>query len=175
MLTPNDIKAAERAYSVVGEMILIGSAVDQQMNRVCMLALRLGDTAMLESVFATLDSARKVEILKALASKITAVEWKKRLRAHADEVEVVNRWRNIAAHSVLTFKGETVVLHSPAVAKLFKVLDLSGKSAEHTELGQLESAIGRADKLLAAGRLLIDNLKRISEEADRKKAARPKA
>jgi len=157
----------KRACAVVGELILITSALDNQLNQVCISVLALADSPMLEPLVASIDSARKVELLKAYASKITSAAWKKGLKDHAEAVEVVNRARNVAAHSTLSFQDGRAALHSIAAAKLFKSIDLKTKTTERIDLSELEKAIRKGEATLASGVNLLENFKRIAAERER--------
>lgn len=66
------------AYAVVGELVLISSALDFLSNRLLIVVLDLGDSVMLDAVIATLDTSRKVEILKGRSGHMPATEWKRR-------------------------------------------------------------------------------------------------
>ena len=167
-----DKKKVRRACAIVGELVLIASALDHQLNHICISVLALTQSPMLEPVVASLDSARKVEILKAYASKITAIEWKKALKAQAEAVEKVNRSRNIAAHSVMSFENGEPVLTSPAAAKLFKSIDLATKTAEKIRFTELEEAIKGAEAALGSGMKLLENFSRVEAERKRRKKAR---
>lgn len=151
----------KRAYALVGELVLIAAALDQQLNRICIAVLALVDSPMLEPLVASVDSARKIEILKAYATKITAKQWKKGLNDHARAVEAVNRWRNIAAHSVMAFDNGKAVLEAPAAAKIIKTLDLTTKKAEKVDLGKLEDAIHKGEAAYNAGITLLQNFERV--------------
>jgi hypothetical protein len=52
------------AFTVVGELVMISSAIDHLLNNVLIEVLDLGGASLLEPVVATLDPPRKVEILK---------------------------------------------------------------------------------------------------------------
>jgi hypothetical protein len=155
---------AQRAYAIVGELILIASALDNQLNRICISALSLTESPMLEPVVASLDSARKIEILKAYASNLTAMDWKKGLKAHAEAVEVVNRARNIAAHSVMSFRDGKITLHSPAAAKLLKSIDIASKTADRVDIQELAAAIKNGEVALGSGIDLLGKLERVAAE-----------
>jgi phosphoenolpyruvate synthase/pyruvate phosphate dikinase len=162
--------AQKREYATVGELVLIASALDYQLNHICILVLGLAASTMLEPVVASIDSAQKIEILKAYATKITKPEWKKALKAHAEIVEEVNRWRNIAAHSVMSFKAGAPVLTSPAAAKLFKALDLTTKTAETITIDQLVAAVRKGERGLGSGETLLVNFARVAAELALRKA-----
>ena len=168
MADPMDDEA-KRAYAIVGELVLIASALDHQLNHICISVLALTESPMLESVVASIDSARKIEILRGYATKITSAQWKMGLKDHADAVEAVNRARNIAAHSVMLFEDGKPVLHSPAAAKLFKAIDLKSKTAAKTNIGTLERAIRKAEVALSSGGNLLKNFERVAAERERRK------
>jgi hypothetical protein len=57
------------AYAIVGEIVLSATALDHQMNHVLIEVASLAKSPLLEAVIATLDPARKIEILKARARR----------------------------------------------------------------------------------------------------------
>lgn len=158
---------ARRACEIVGELVLIASALDHQLNHICISVLSLVESPLLESVVASIDSARKIEILKAYAGKITAQEWKKAIKAHAEAVEEVNRLRNTAAHSVLSFRNGKSVLSSPSAVKLLKSIDIATRTAELVSLDKLAAAIKKGEAAHASGVKVLENFQRVA--AERKK------
>ncbi|MDB5596248.1 MAG: hypothetical protein JWM36_3209 [Hyphomicrobiales bacterium] len=173
MSNKSDASSAEtdeikRAYAIVGELVMLASALDNQMNVVCITALGLDKTPMLEPVVASLDSARKVEILKALAQKISSPSWKKSLVDYAKAVEKVNRARNVAAHSLLEIDRGKAVLTSTAAAKLFKSIDLQKKTVEKVALSHLEDGIRIAETTLHTGENVIANFEKADAEFKRR-------
>lgn len=160
--TKAERQEARRACAIVGELVLTASALDHQLNRICISALALVECPMLEPMVASLDSARKIEILRAFSTKIAAPQWRKAIRDHAETVEKVNRARNTAAHSVLSFQKEKAVLSSPAAAKLLRSIDLTTMSADRISLGKLEAATRAAEKALGVGENLLMNLRLVA-------------
>jgi hypothetical protein len=125
---------------------------------------------MLEPVVATLESSRKMEILKGRLRHIKQSDWKKEIQRYVDLVERVNKSRNIACHSQLLREGDTFVFSSSQAAKLFKGLKLEGvPTVERTPLGSVVQAIGAAEQALGAGQNLIENFERIRSELDRRR------
>ena len=51
-------------FAVVGELVLIATALDTLLKSVLVAVLHLGSSPLIEPVVATLDSVRKIEILK---------------------------------------------------------------------------------------------------------------
>lgn len=156
------------AYAIVGELVLIASALDYQLNRICISVLALIEAPMLEPVIATIDSSRKIEILKIYAAKIADPGWRKGLSDHVTAVEAVNKARNIAAHSVMTFEGGRHVLSSPAAAKLLKTIDLTTKTARKVDIAELQNAIRKGEAALGSGENLLENFRRLNAERERR-------
>lgn len=142
----------------------MASALDHQLNHICIAALVLSRTPMLEPVVATLDVTRKVEILRAFAKHIRAPTWREALKRHASLVKEVNDVRNIAAHSVLSLNAGKAVLFSPAASKLLKTINLRTKTADHVELGRLEAAIRKAKEAYENGANVLLNLEHAAAE-----------
>ena len=164
----------ERACKAVGHLILVSSALDEQLNQICILALALKETPMLAPAVASIDSSRKIEILKEYSKKLKSSEWKKEIKHHAERVESINRVRNVAAHSVLSFDERgNAILKSTALAKIFKDLDLETKSIGRPDMGQFESAAQNGLAALTSGKVLIENLKRVADERSRRAQVHP--
>jgi hypothetical protein len=137
----------------------MASALHDQLNHICISLLALTASPMLESVMASVESARKIEIVKMYAkSIIKEPTWAKGLREHVDAVEDVNRVRNVAAHSVMRLESGRVVLRSPAAAKLLKAIDLDKKTVPPILLESLAKAIKNGEAALASCANLLDNL-----------------
>lgn len=130
---------------------------------------------MQEAVLATIDARQKVEIIKARSKLIGEKGWKRALLEHAKSVEKINTSRNIAAHGIMSFKERRPVLSPPAAAKLLKAIDLSSGTAKKTETSELESAIRLAERTLGSGATLLDRLKLVAAERDRRMKSRRNA
>ena len=161
-------EAVHRACAIVGELVLIASALDVQVNHVCISVLALTNSPMLEPIVATIDSPRKIEILRAYAAKIDAPQWRSALKKYVKSVEAVNKSRNIAAHSVISFQDGEAVLTSPAAAKLLKSINLADRTGEKLSFTKLERAIRKAEETLGTGVNLIANFDRVAEERARR-------
>jgi hypothetical protein len=164
----SEIAETENACAVVGELVLLASALDHQLNRICILLLGLNETPMLEPIVASLDSARKIEILKAYSVKLSAENWKTAIRKHAEGVEKINRARNKAAHSVLIFENGKAVLFSPAFAKLLSSVDLKSKVAKKLSISGFRNSIKDAERTIGEGHQLIENLMKFQGEVKRR-------
>jgi hypothetical protein len=76
--TAGDQDAGFRAaYGAVGELVLLATALDHQLNHVLIQVLHLADSPMLEGVVATLDAVRKIEMLKERSKFIAQARWQK--------------------------------------------------------------------------------------------------
>lgn len=74
-------------YAIVGELVLISSALDAELNKIVSAALLLGEAPLLLPVIATLDPPRKIEMLRARVSHIHVASWKKPVLQFLDHVE----------------------------------------------------------------------------------------
>lgn len=68
----------KEACAVVGEVVLIYTALGHQLNLIVIEVMHLAQSPMLESVVATLDARQKIEMLKNRAAHIKQKDWKKR-------------------------------------------------------------------------------------------------
>ncbi len=164
----------KEAFAVVGELVMISTALDQLLNRVLITVLDLGDAPLLEPVIATLDTRLKAEILKARAAQIHgkqhAVEWKKRVKQFCDKVESVSHQRNIACHIPPVLEAGVWAFRPVAAAKLLKNLNLTTKSLPNFSLNDLKTAIDTAEQALGAGMNIIENFQRANAEIKRRTA-----
>jgi hypothetical protein len=159
------------ALSQVGEIVLLASALDHQVTQVVIEALHLTKSPMLEPVVATLDSSRKLEILKGRARHIKQGNWKKPIEKYVDLVERVNRARNIACHSQIYLDGDKFVFTTSQAAKLFKGLKLEGvPTVERVLLESVANTIKIAEQALGDGADLIKTFQKLQAELDRRKA-----
>jgi DNA-binding XRE family transcriptional regulator len=154
------------AYSVVGELVLIASALDHQINHVLIEVLHLSGSPMLESVIATLDIARKIEMLKERAKYIAQPNWKKPLCSYLDKLERVMKWRNVACHTVLIpDEKHGAVFAATAAAKLLKDLQIGEQpTTKKTPISDLEAAIRLAESALFDGTEIIQNFRKVNAE-----------
>ncbi len=152
------------AYAVVGELVLIATALDHQLNHVLMQVLSLTDSPMLEAVVATLDTVRKIEMLKARSKHIAQPAWRKPLLAYLDKLERVSKWRNIACHTPLIPDSKHGALFAPtAAAKLLKHLDPAEPTANRIPIADVQSAIPVGESALGDGMNLLDNFKKMND------------
>jgi hypothetical protein len=144
------------------ERRMIDRALDHQLNHVLMNVLPLTESPMLESVVATLDTARKIEMLKARSKHITQPAWSKPLQSYLDKVERVAKWRNIACHTALIPDTDHGAVFAPAAAaKLLKSLQLSDNpTARRIPVSEVEQAIRIGESALGAGQNIIENFQK---------------
>lgn len=154
------------AYSVVGELVLMATALDHQLNHVLIGVLHLTDSPMLESVIATLDMNRKLEMLKARAKHIAPQNWRKALISYLDKLESISKWRNIACHTVLIPDEKFGAIFAPtAAAKLLKALRLGDEpTTQKIPISDLRPQIKSGEFALAEGQNLISNFIRMNQE-----------
>jgi DNA-binding XRE family transcriptional regulator len=154
------------AYGVVGELVLLATALDHQLNHVLIQVLHLADSPMLESVVATLDMNRKVEMLKARSKHISNKRWQQALQAYLDKLEQVSSWRNIACHTALIPDEKHGAVFAPAAAaKLLKNLQLGeSPTAKRIPIADLPPKIKLGENALFDGQELLQNFERLNAE-----------
>lgn len=171
MTDDNKASRNTEAFAIVGELVMISSAIDHLLNNVLIEVLDLGTAPLLEPVVATLDPARKVEILKERAAHITAKDWQKGITKFCDKVESVFRQRNIACHTPPVLQDGVWTFKPVAAAKLLKKLEIAEKRVRPVHLGDFTAAIKTGEATLGAGVQLIANFKRYNAEIKRRAAA----
>lgn len=154
---------AKRAYAVIGELMLTATMLDHQLNRICILFFSLTQAPMLEPLIASIDTVRKIEVLKLYASKLKKSDWSDNLKKHAKRVEAINRDRNTAAHSIMGFQGGKVIFYSAAATKLLKSINSARPAADYVDLAKLENAVLKGRETFASGENLLQNLERVEE------------
>jgi transcriptional regulator with XRE-family HTH domain len=154
------------AYGVVGELVLITNALDHQINHVLIQILHLADSPMLETVVATLDMSRKLEMLKERSKHIAQANWRKPVLSYVDKLERVSKWRNIACHTPLIPDEKYGAVFAPAAAaKLLKSLQLGKEpTTKRTPIAELKSAISLAESALGDGQNIIQNFQKMNAE-----------
>lgn len=168
---PTDDPEWRKALSLVGEIVQLASALDHQLTHVVISILHLTNSPLLEPVIATLDSSRKVEILKGRAKHIKQHEWRKPIEKYVDLVEQVNKARNIACHSQLLRNDSRFEFSSSQAAKLFKGLKLEDvPTVERTPLETIATNILTAEKALGSGQNLMENFERFHQELERRRS-----
>ncbi|MGA8079846.1 MAG: helix-turn-helix transcriptional regulator [Xanthobacteraceae bacterium] len=158
------------AYGVVGELILIATALDYQLNHILIQVLHLTESPMLEPVIATLDLNRKIEMLKARSKHIRQSQWRNSLLSHLDKLERIYKWRNIAAHTALIPDENHGAVFAPAAAaKLLKSLQIEEEPVTNrTPISDLKLIITLAESALYEGQNIIQNFVRVNAERVRR-------
>jgi hypothetical protein len=151
------------AFAEIGELVILYTALDHQLNHIIIEVLNLAKSTMLETVVATLDPRQKVEMLKERAKHIRGVEWRKATQTHADRVERVAKVRNAVCHTVLIRKGDGFEFAPAAAAKLLKSINpQSSATFERLSLGAVTDAIALGEKALGGGENLISNFVKLN-------------
>jgi hypothetical protein len=159
-----DEDQAKVAYPILGELVLLSSALDYLVTQVLIVVLDLGESPLLEPVVTTLDVVRKVEILKGRAAHMPRGTWQNDVTKFCDKIESVFKQRNIACHTPPAFKAGVWTLKPVAAAKMFRNLDLPAKEVRPFRLNDLKVAISTGEAVFAAGLTLIENFKRVNAE-----------
>lgn len=156
------------SFAVVGELVMVSTALDFLMDKVLISVLDLGTSLMLPPVVATLDPARKVEILKARARQMPPNQWRKGVLSFCDQVESVFRQRNIACHTAPVLSDGAWLFKPVAAAKMFKHIDLEAKTLAGSSVDDFRAAIKTGEAAFGSGMNLIDNFERANAEKVRR-------
>lgn len=152
------------AFAVVGELVMLSTALDHLVNNVLITVLALGTAPMLEPVVATLDPSRKIEILRARAGHMPDNDWKRGVTKFCDKADSVFKQRNIACHTPPLNVNGTWSFTPVAAAKLLKRINLTTKKSEPVHLNDFKAAISTGEAALGAGVELIENYQRLNAE-----------
>jgi hypothetical protein len=156
----------KEACAVVGELVLLYSALDHQLNRIIIEVMHLGMSPMLEAVVATLDARQKIEILKNRANHVKQKDWEKALTTHADRLERVSRLRNAACHTpMIRNEAKGHFEFAPAAAsKLMKSITIKDKNdyaVERLTLERMREIIHLGEKALGGGEDILTNFAKV--------------
>ena len=161
-------KINTETFAVVGELVMVSNAIDHLLNLVTMAAMMIDYAPMTETVVATLDPGKKVEILKARAEHISDESWKMGIIAFCKKAESVFRQRNIVCHTPAIKTDMGWSFQPVAAAKLLKRLDLKKKTARDFPFSDVKDAIKTGEAALGAGVHLLEQLKRLKEAREKK-------
>lgn len=152
------------ACAVVGEITLLYTALDHQLNQITIEVMHLVHSPMLETVVATLDSRQKIEILKSRSGHIKQPDWRKALKTHADRLERVARVRNAVCHTPLIPSKKNGFEFAPSAAsKLLKSITIAEQSytIERLTLERARETIELAEKALGGGQTILENFTKL--------------
>jgi hypothetical protein len=156
----------KEACAVVGEVVLLYTALDHQLNHIIIEVMHLSDSPMLETIVATLDARQKIEILKSRAKHIRQKDWQKALKTHADRLERVARIRNVVCHiPLISGKLKGSFEFAPAAAtKILKsvtFVDAKNYTLDRMTIDQVRGIIPVAEKALGDGENIRANFGKI--------------
>jgi hypothetical protein len=161
----------------VGELVLLYSALDHQLNRIIIEVMHLTPAPMLEAVVATLDPRQKIEMLKSRAAHVRQSDWKKAIKTHADRLDRVAKMRNAACHApmVTSKTGERFEFAAAAATKLLKSMTVRSKddyTVDRLTLERVQEAIALAEKALGGGEDILVNFAKVRTALDAKRSAK---
>jgi hypothetical protein len=154
----------KEACAVVGEVVLLYSSLDHQLNLIIIEVMHLAQSTMLESVVATLDTRQKIEILKTRAAHVRAKDWKKALQTHADRLERVARLRNAACHTPMIAKADSFEFSPVAASKLLKSMTVRSRddyTVDRLTLERVREIIPVGEKALGGGASILEHFAKI--------------
>ncbi|MGH6836982.1 MAG: hypothetical protein ACREC9_15930 [Methylocella sp.] len=167
----DEIAYNKETYAIVGELVLLASAVDSLLNELIIVTLELGASPMITPIVATLDPKRKIEILKGRSAHIRQPDWKRGLTGLLNKAESVFKYRNIACHTPPILENGRWALKPIDAAKLLKRLDIQRATVTRFSISELQTAISTAEAALASGSNVVENFERVNAEKRKKVAA----
>jgi hypothetical protein len=159
----------EVAYAIVGELVLISNAVDVMLSHLLIELLSLENSPFLLPVVATLDSSRKLEILK-LRAKHFEDDLKKEVIKLLKNMETVFVQRNIVCHTPPTFRNEEWLLSPIAAAKMLKNIS----KQEHLPISEFKKAIALAESVLGESTMLVKKFQNMNIELKKRRTVKNK-
>ena len=162
-VTEEEKSKATEAYAIVGELILMASMLDYQVNKVMIELLHLEYSTMLEPTIATLDISRKIEIIKSRCRIMPKGVWRENTEKYVKLVEAVQGDRNKVAHGIMKIENGRPILVFMAAAKFLKLLDFKSGTLKSMEFSEFTPAIRKGEEALHLGGVLISNLEKLSQ------------
>jgi hypothetical protein len=166
------------ACAVVGELVLLYTSLDHQLNHIIIEVMHLAPSPLLETVVATLDPRQKIEMLKSRAGHLRQPDWKKAIKTHADRLDRVAKIRNAACHTPMipSKKGEGFEFAPAAASKLLKSMTVRSKddyAVDRLTMVQMHEAVGLAEKALARGEDILMNFAKVRSALTAKASTGP--
>ena len=156
--TPRDPKHVE-TFAIVGELVLLFNALDYQTGAILVELLHMGDATFALPVILTLESNRKVELIKARIAHIRNAVWKKNIASYVSKVEAVSKQRNIVCHTPAVLTNGVWEFAPLAGAKMLKQLDLEAKKHKRIPIANVRDAVSVAEAALGMGEGVLHNLR----------------
>jgi hypothetical protein len=151
-------------YATVGELVLLSTTLDALLNTLLIEMYRLGNSAWLDAIIGTLDTARKIEILKNQARLSGYAKVSKLTTELLDKVEVVIKQRNIVCHTPSTYENGSWGFRPTTLAKILNRSNIYSPRMIRDSFNNLKAAISTAQAALQAGAELIEYYKRRNAE-----------
>jgi len=160
-------KEMQTFCKAVGELVLWGSRIDQQLTKAVIRTCSLKETPLLEPVVAELGVRAKIDILRARSKLIKPITWSKGISTWLNKADKVNGYRNIVAHhQVEQGANGQLILFSPQARRLLRnIKDL--KPAPAKTIDDVHKWEEQAKDAHKRGQIVLVNLDRFAKEADR--------
>jgi hypothetical protein len=163
----------KEAYAVIGEVVLLATALDHQLNHVAIEVLHLIKSPLLEPVVATLDCSRKIEIVRGRIKHIPKQEWRKIVESYVGAIERILKVRNLVCHAPLVKTDDGFKFAPWAANKIWKSLDVENpKRVRGASWREVVEGISLAERTLAEGEVVLVNFKRVNAKWQARKDAR---
>jgi hypothetical protein len=166
------------AYAKVGELVLLYTRLDCQLNQVIIEVIRLAQSPirMREALVATLDPRQKIEMLRSRAAHIRQQGWKKAVKTHAGRLERVAKIRNAVCHTpmVPNKEGDGFEFAPASATKLLKDMMFASKddyAIEGLTLDHVQEAKTLAMKALGGGEAILTKFAKARAALEKKQAA----
>jgi hypothetical protein len=165
------------ACANVGELVLLYTALDHQLNLIIIEVMHLAPAPMLEAVVATLDPRQKIEMLKSRAGHVRQPDWKKAIKTHADRLERIAKMRNAACHTpmVPSKTDGRFEFAAAAATKLLKSMTVRSKddyTVDRLTLERVQEAIALGEKALGGGEQILFSFANVRTALDAKRSAK---
>jgi hypothetical protein len=151
-------------YATVGELVILSTILDDMLNTLLIETFQCGNAVWLPAIIATLDTARKIEILKGDVKMKSHVKISKPIRDFLDKVEAVTKQRNIVCHTPPSYENGSWGFRPTTAAKLLHPSNVYNPRMMQESLDKINGAIVTANAALQAGSELIEHYKRMYDE-----------
>jgi len=168
MDTRNELDDGDKSfYAMVGELVVASTTLDDQMTSLLVYIFSGESNVCFAPILATLDAARKIEIIKAHCKMNSFARIPKALNIYTGKVEKVFKQRNIVCHTPPSREEGKWGYRPVALAKILHPRNTYNSSWAKDSLDKISEAISLAHVALQAGSDLIESYeKHRAEEVD---------
>lgn len=147
-------------YATVGELVVISTTLDAQLNTLLMEMYQLGHSpgksAWLDAIIGTLDTARKIEIIRGSVRRNSYAKVSKPTKEFLDKMDIVIKQRNIVCHTPPTYENGNWGFRPTTAAKILHPSNVYSPTIIPELFNKLKTAIAAGHAALQIGSKLVE-------------------